>query len=357
MDPLDFSHEPDLTIDDLVARLQLYHPDADFVLLRKAYKLAEDAHREQKRRSGEPYIIHPVNVASTLIKLRMDTDSIIAGILHDTLEDCDVSPKDIYDSINPTVAQLVVGLTKISKIQFKSRQEHQIENFRRMVVAMAQDVRVIIIKLADRMHNMKTLQYVKIEKQKRIADETLEIYVPLASRLGIHSVKSELEDLCLRFSRPKTYYDLAQKVRMKKSDREGYIRETINLIKEKLAEFGVKAIVMGRSKHFYSIYKKMRSRGVELEQIQDLLAFRILVDNITECYKALGVIHSSFKPVPGRFKDYIAIPKENNYQSLHTMVIGPMGNRIEIQIRTSEMDEVAETGVAAHWKYKEGDYG
>ncbi|MCY4644949.1 MAG: bifunctional (p)ppGpp synthetase/guanosine-3',5'-bis(diphosphate) 3'-pyrophosphohydrolase [Bacteriovoracales bacterium] len=357
MQKLDFSHEGHLDIETLLKRVKAYYPDADFITLRKAYQLAEKAHSGQKRSSGEPYIIHPLNVAAILIKLRMDTDTIIAGILHDSVEDCDVSPRDIEEKVNPTVAQLVVGLTKISKIKFKTRQEHQVENFRRMVVAMAKDIRVIIIKLADRMHNMRTLQYVNMEKQQRIANETLEIYVPLASRLGIHSVKSELEDLCLRFSRPETYYRLAEKVAMKKEERDVYIKETIELVQEKLLEFSVKAEVRGRPKHFYSIYKKMRNRGVDFEQIQDLLAFRVLVGNITECYKVLGIIHSSFKPIPGRFKDYIAIPKVNNYQALHTTVIGPRGNRIEIQIRTQEMEEVAETGVAAHWKYKEGIMG
>ena len=357
MQQLDFSHERDLNMDILLKRVESYYPDANFTMLRKAYQLAERAHAGQKRSSGEPYIVHPLNVAAILVKLRMDTDTIIAGILHDSVEDCDVSPQDIEEKVNPTVAQLVVGLTKISKIKFKTREEHQMENFRKMVVAMAKDIRVVIIKLADRMHNMRTLQYVDEKKQRWIAEETLSIYVPLASRLGIHSVKSELEDLCLRFSKPEIYYRLAEKVTMKKGERENYIRDTIESIQEKLLEFGVKAEVRGRPKHFYSIYKKMRSRGVDFEQIQDLLAFRITMGNITECYKTLGIIHSSFKPIPGCFKDYIAIPKVNNYQSLHTMVIGPEGNRIEIQIRTSEMDEVAETGVAAHWKYKEGIMG
>ncbi len=357
MQQLDFSHERELNIDTLVKRVEAYYPEADFVMLRKAYKFAEKAHSKQIRSSGEPYIIHPLNVAATLVKLRMDLDTIIAGLLHDVVEDCDISPQTIESEFSNNVAQIVVGLTKISKIKFKTREEHQVENFRRMVVAMAKDIRVIIVKLADRMHNMRTLQYVNPEKQRRIADETLEIYVPLASRLGIHSVKSELEDLCLRFSKPESYYKLAEKVTMKKSDRETYIRDTIELINERLLEFAVKADVKGRPKHFYSIYKKMSKRGVDFDQIQDLLAFRIIVNNITECYKVLGIIHSSFTPVPGRFKDYIAIPKTNNYQSLHTTVIGPKANRIEIQIRTGEMDEVAETGVAAHWKYKEGIMG
>ncbi|MGZ3788485.1 MAG: RelA/SpoT family protein, partial [Bacteriovorax sp.] len=281
-------------------------------------------------------------------------DTIMAGLLHDVVEDCNVSPAEIEKEFNSGVADLVVGLTKISKIKFKTKEESQIENFRKMVVAMAKDLRVIIVKLADRMHNMRTLQYVSDEKQKKIAQETLDIYVPLASRLGINSVKSELEDLCLRFLKPEIYYRLAEKVSMKKSERDNYIREVITNIKEKLLEYSLHAEVKGRPKHFYSIYKKMTSRGVDFEQVQDLLAFRIIVSNITECYKALGIIHSSFIPIPGRFKDYIAIPKVNNYQSLHTAVIGPGAERIEIQIRTNEMDEVAEAGVAAHWKYKEG---
>lgn len=351
---LDFSHERDLTVDDLVRRVEAYYPDANFTMLRKAYLFAEKAHSGQKRSSGEDYIIHPMNVAATLIRLHMDLDTIMAGLLHDVVEDCGVTPQEIEKEFNSGVADLVVGLTKISKIKFKSKEESQIENFRKMVVAMAKDLRVIIVKLADRMHNMRTLQYVSDEKQKKIAQETLDIYVPLASRLGINSVKSELEDLCLRFLKPEIYYRLAEKVSMKKSERDTYIREVISTIKEKLLEYSLHAEVKGRPKHFYSIYKKMTSRGVDFEQVQDLLAFRIIVGNITECYKALGIIHSSFTPIPGRFKDYIAIPKVNNYQSLHTSVIGPRAERIEIQIRTTEMDEVAEAGVAAHWKYKEG---
>ena len=354
---LDFSHERELTIDDLVRRVEAYYPDANFTMLRKAYLFAEKAHRGQKRSSGDDYIIHPVNVAATLIRLHMDLDTIIAGLLHDVVEDCNVTPQEIEKEFNKEVADLVVGLTKISKIKFKTKEESQIENFRKMVVAMAKDLRVIIVKLADRMHNMRTLQYVSDEKQKKIAQETLDIYVPLASRLGINSVKSELEDMCLRFLKPEIYYRLAEKVSMKKSERDNYIREVISSIKEKLLEYSLHAGVKGRPKHFYSIYKKMTSRGVDFEQVQDLLAFRLIVSNITECYKALGIIHSSFIPIPGRFKDYIAIPKVNNYQSLHTAAIGPGAERIEIQIRTNEMDEVAEAGVAAHWKYKEGMAG
>ena len=350
---IDFSHEANLTIDELVKRAEILLPETDLTILRKCYEFAEKMHINHKRSSGEPYIIHPLNVAGTLIKLKMDLDSIMAGLLHDTVEDCDVSPEDISKMFGQSVAQIVVGCTKISKIKFKTKEESQAENFRKMVVAMAQDLRVIIVKLADRMHNMRTLQYVSKEKQMGKAQETLDIYVPLASRLGINSVKADLEDLCLRYLHPDIYYRLAEKIAMKKRERETYIEETLNLVEEKMLEYSVTGEVTGRPKHFFSIYKKMQQRGVDFEQIQDLLAFRVLVNNITECYKVLGIIHSAFTPVPGRFKDYIAIPKVNNYQSLHTTVIGPKAERIEIQIRTFEMHEVAERGVAAHWKYKE----
>jgi guanosine-3',5'-bis(diphosphate) 3'-pyrophosphohydrolase len=354
---IDFSHEANLTIDELTKRVELLLPDADLPMLKKCYEFAEKMHAGVKRSSGEPYIIHPLNVAGTLVKLKMDQDSIMAGLLHDTVEDCDVLPEDIAKMFGQNVAQIVVGCTKISKIKFKTKEESQAENFRKMVVAMAQDLRVIIVKLADRMHNMRTLQYMTKEKQQAKAQETLDIYVPLASRLGINSVKGDLEDLCLRYIHPDIYYRLAEKIAMKKRERESYIEETINLIEEKMLEYSVQGEVTGRPKHFFSIYKKMQQRGVDFEQIQDLLAFRVLINNITECYKVLGIIHSAFTPVPGRFKDYIAIPKVNNYQSLHTTVIGPKAERIEIQIRTFEMHEVAERGVAAHWKYKERNKG
>ncbi len=350
---IDFSHEATLTIDELMKRAEVILPDIDLNILRQCYEFAEKKHSGVKRSSGEPYIIHPLNVAGTLIKLKMDLDSIMAGLLHDVVEDCDVSPEEISKLFGQSVAQIVVGCTKISKIKFKTKEESQAENFRKMVVAMAQDLRVIIVKLADRMHNMRTLQYMTKEKQMGKAQETLDIYVPLASRLGINSVKADLEDLCLRYLHPDIYYRLAEKIAMKRRERESYIKETLELVEEKMLEYSVTGEVTGRPKHFYSIYKKMQQRGVDFEQIQDLLAFRILVSNITECYKVLGIIHSAFIPVPGRFKDYIAIPKVNNYQSLHTTVIGPKAERIEIQIRTFEMHEVAERGVAAHWKYKE----
>lgn len=352
-DQIDFSHEGNLTIDEIAKRIKHTDPEADLTMLYKAFEFADKHHKTQKRSSGEPYIIHPLNVAATLIKLKMDLESIIGGLLHDVVEDCDVSEDEIKAEFGKEVALIVVGCTKISKIAFKTKEESQAENFRKMVIAMAKDIRVIIVKLADRMHNMLTLQYVSKEKQVKKAQETLDIYVPLASRLGINSVKSELEDLCLRFLHPEVYYRLAEKIAMKKSERESYIRDAVDEMNEKLSEYGVQAEVYGRSKHFYSIYKKMSNRGVDFDQIQDLLAFRIIVGNITECYKCLGIIHSSYTPVPGRFKDYIAIPKINNYQSLHTTIIGPHATRIETQIRTNEMHEIAETGVAAHWLYKE----
>jgi GTP pyrophosphokinase len=351
---LNFDHERELDLDELIRRVKTYDPEADFKMLTKAYHYATRCHDGQTRSSGEDYIVHPINVCATLIKLRMDMASLVGGLLHDVVEDCGITPDEIEKEFSEEVGQLVIGLTKISKIKFRTKEESQAENFRKMVVAFAKDLRVIIVKLADRMHNMRTLQYVSDERQKKIAQETIDIYVPLASRLGINSVKGELEDLCLRFLKPDIYYRLAEKVAKKKSDREKYIRDTGGDIKDKLLEYSLKAEVKGRPKHFFSIYKKMIARGVDYDQIQDILAFRILVNNITECYKGLGIIHSSYTPVPGRFKDYIAIPKINGYQSLHTTVIGPMAERIEIQIRTHEMDEVAETGVAAHWKYKEG---
>jgi guanosine-3',5'-bis(diphosphate) 3'-pyrophosphohydrolase len=354
MVPLDFNHESELTIEILIRRIESFYPEADFDLVRKAYEIARTAHEGQNRSSGEEYIIHPLNVTSILIKLKMDINTILSGLLHDVIEDSEITAEDLELKINPQVAEIVIGLTKISKIKFKSTEENQAENFRKMLVAMAKDLRVIIVKLADRMHNMRTLQYISLEKQKRVAQETLDIYVPLASRLGINSVKSELEDLCLRYLQPDVYYKIAEKVAMKKIEREKYIRDVVGIIQEKLLEYGVEGEVKGRPKHFYSIYKKMHQRNVDFEQIQDILAFRIIVSNITECYKSLGIIHSSFTPIPGRFKDYIAIPKVNNYQSLHTTVIGPKAERIEIQIRTHEMNDVAETGVAATWQYKEG---
>ncbi len=354
MGQIDFSHEKELNLEILEGRLKRYYPDANFEMFRKAYHFAHKAHAHQKRSSGEPYIIHPLNVTATLIKLRMDLDSIISALLHDVIEDCDVTYEEIKTEFTPNIAEIVQGLTNITRMQFKSKELSQAENFRKMVIAMAKDIRVIIVKLADRLHNMKTLEYVSKTKQQLKAQETLDIYVPLAGRLGINALKGELEDLCLRYLKEEVYYRLKEKISMKRSERDDYIRQISQSIHDKLQEYSIEGDIKGRSKHFYSIFRKMQSRGVEFDQIHDLLAFRIVVENITECYKCLGIIHSAFTPVPGRFKDYIAMPKANNYQSLHTTVMGPGAERIEIQIRTQEMHETAEKGVAAHWAYKEG---
>lgn len=331
-----------------------YFPDADLTPIQNAFSLAQELHEGQNRASGEPYIIHPLNVAKILAELHMDVSTIAAGILHDVLEDTKMSYDELAKKFGPAITKLVDGVTKLSKITFRSTEERQAESFRKMLVAMSEDIRVIMVKLADRLHNMRTLAALPEPKRLAIAKETIDIYAPLANRLGISQIKIELEDLCLRFLKPDIYYRLKEEIKGTRASREEYIKNSIHNIKEKMAEYDVHCEVKGRPKHFYSIFKKMEMRGVDLAQIHDLVAFRIVVDNIPECYKALGVIHASFTPVPGRFKDYIAVPKMNSYQSLHTMVIGLHGERIEIQIRTQEMNDVAERGIAAHWKYKEG---
>ena len=347
--PINFEHEKNLNLDDLILRLKAYHSDANFEVLKKAYNFAVDAHKGQKRSSGEDYIIHPINVAAILIKLRMDMESIVSGLLHDVVEDCNVSPQTLEKEFGQEVAQIVTGLTKISQIKFKTIADSQAENFRKMIIAMAKDIRVIIVKIADRMHNMKTLQYVNEIKQKKIARETLDIYVPMADRMGINSVKVTLEDLCLYFLRPDIYRQLEKKATTEKNIRDIYIKNVVHLIKNKLSEYSVKSEVAGKVKHFYSIYRKMFVQDIKLDQIQDVFSFKIISDNITECYKILGIIHSHYTPIPGRFKDYIAIPKINGYQSLHTTVIGPEAERIEIQILTYDMNEIAEMGITSSY--------
>ncbi len=336
--------------------IKSYYPEAKTDIVEKAYNFAESAHHGQTRSSGEPYMIHPTEVAFSLAELKLDIQSIVTGLLHDTVEDTHATREEIEREFGAEVAELVDGVTKLSKITFKTSEEKQAENFRKMILAMAKDIRVILVKLADRLNNMRTLEHLPPAKQKLIAQETLDIYAPIANRLGISWIKLELEDLCLRYLHPDAYYKLAQKVAKKKKERESHIESITEVLIEKLGEYDMKAVVTGRAKHFYSIYKKMERRELDFDQIYDVIAFRILVDNITECYKALGVIHASYKPVPGRFKDYIAMPKANGYQSLHTTVIGPHGERIEIQIRTHEMNQVAEKGIAAHWAYKEGKF-
>ncbi len=346
------------TIDDLLEKVKQANPSADLTLIRKAYELANNAHGGQLRRSGEPYIIHPIGVAGILTDLRLDVPSIVTGLLHDVVEDTRVSLEDIEKDFGVVIRDLVDGVTKLSQMKFRHTHEKQGENIRKMIIAMGKDVRVILVKLSDRLHNMRTLKHLPFEKQKRIAEETLDIYAPLAGRLGISSLKTELEDLSFRYSNPEQYYDLAQKIQKKKSERDKYIENVRDvMVRELKTRVNFKLEVSGRSKHLYSVYRKMNFRNVDYDQIFDLLAFRLVVNTVSECYEVLGHVHSLFKPIPGRFKDFIAMPKTNNYQSLHTTVVGPGGERIEIQIRTNEMNLIAEWGIAAHWKYKEDNRG
>lgn len=340
--------------EDLREEMSRYFPEADFGLLKKAHDFAMSLHEGQIRKSGEPYINHPIAVAHILASMKMDLATVVTGILHDVVEDTETCCEELSEKFGAEVSQLVDGVTKISQISFRSKHEKQAENFRKMILATAKDLRVILVKLADRTHNMRTLQFMPPHKQEAIASETLEIYVPLANRLGISWMKIELEDLCLRYLHPEVYQKLAKLVQTKKAEREEYTDTMIGILEEKVGEYGLKVKVTGRAKHFYSIYKKMETRNLDFEEIHDIVAFRVLTGTVAECYEVLGIVHSFFKPVPGRFKDYIAMPKNNMYQSLHTTVIGPYGERLEIQIRTEEMHQVAEGGVAAHWEYKEG---
>src|SRR5574341_679175 len=339
---------------DLIEKVRSYYPAADGELIRAAYEFTAKVHHGQTRLSGEPYLIHPMAVADIIAELKLDVPSVLGALLHDTVEDTLATLDEIRSLFGKEVAALVDGVTKLGRPNFTSNEEKQAENFRKMLLAMGKDVRVILIKLADRVHNMRTLDHLPAEKQILTAQETLDIYAPLSHRLGIAWIKSELEDLALKYLHPEVYYQLKRNVAKKKSDREKYIEEVISIIGKKLESEGIEAEVTGRPKHFYGIYQKMESQNLLYDQIYDLVAFRILVDTPRECYEALGVIHAQWRPIPGRFKDYIALPKPNLYQSLHTSVIGPHGERIEIQIRTHEMHRVAEEGIAAHWRYKEG---
>ncbi|TKB61787.1 MAG: bifunctional (p)ppGpp synthetase/guanosine-3',5'-bis(diphosphate) 3'-pyrophosphohydrolase [Nitrospira sp.] len=340
-------------IDQLLDRLQAYQPDADLGMVRKAYAFSVKAHEGQMRHSGEPYVKHPVAVAGVLTSLKTDVTAIVAGLLHDTLEDTVATADELQREFGKEVVHLVDGVTKIGKITFRSSEEKQAENFRKMVLSMADDIRVVIIKLADRLHNMRTLEHLKESKRQEIAQETLEIYAPLANRIGIGWVKNELEDLCLKHLKPDAYETLRVSVAKRDEDRQQYIQEVQALVEKALAENGLTGAVDGRPKHLYGIYQKMKKQSISFGEVYDLTALRIITDTKMNCYALLGVIHSLWRPLPGRFKDYIAIPKSNLYQSLHTTVVGPKGEHVEFQIRTEDMHRVAEYGIAAHWKYKE----
>ena len=346
--------KPIKDVAELCEKIKLYHPTAPIHIVEKAYLFSEKHHEGQMRRSGEPYISHPLNVAGILADLKLDIDTIVTGLLHDTVEDTDATLDDIKRDFGDTVAALVDGVTKIGQMNFRNSFDKQGENIRKMIIAMGKDVRVVLVKLCDRLHNMRTLNHMPYEKQERIAQETLEIYCPLAGRIGISALKIELEDLCFRFSRPDKYYELIQVIKKNENETDRYIDEVKRAVNEVLAKSNIRNVkIYGRSKHLWSVYRKMTSRNLTYDQIYDILAFRIIVSSVVECYEVLGYIHSIWKPIPGRFKDFIAMPKSNNYQSLHTTVIGPGGDRIEIQIRTEEMHLIAEKGIAAHWNYKE----
>lgn len=349
---------PESLYEELIASVKLYHPSTDISLIEKAYKVADEAHKGQVRKSGEAYIIHPLCVAIILAELELDKETIVAGILHDVVEDTIMTEEEISQEFSEEVALLVDGVTKLGQLSYHAdKVEVQAENLRKMFLAMAKDIRVILIKLADRLHNMRTLKYMKPEKQKEKARETMDIYAPIAQRLGISKIKIELDDLSLKYLEPEAYYDLVEKIALRKSVREAYIFQLVEEVEEHIKGAGIEASIDGRAKHFFSIYKKMVSQDKTLDQIYDLFAIRIIVNSVKDCYAALGVIHEMYKPIPGRFKDYIAMPKPNMYQSLHTTLIGPTGQPFEIQIRTFDMHRTAEFGIAAHWKYKEGSNG
>jgi guanosine-3',5'-bis(diphosphate) 3'-pyrophosphohydrolase len=349
-----------LRLNDILDRVAQYHPDPDLEIIKKAYVYSAKVHQGQIRKSGEPYLIHPLEVAGILAELKLDEASIVTGLLHDTIEDTLATLEELTELFGSEVAQLVDGVTKLSQFSASasvSQEEKQAENFRKMIVAMARDIRVILVKLADRTHNMRTLEHMAPEKQQRISQETLDIYAPLANRLGISWVKQELEDLSFKYLRPAEYQELLGKVELKKKASAQYVEDIKEILARKMAENTLDCRVQGRFKHLYSIQGKMRVQGVDFEQIHDVIAFRLIMKSMPACYEALGLVHTLWKPVPGRFKDYIAIPKPNMYQSLHTTVIGPFGDRVEVQIRTEEMHKIAEEGIAAHWAYKEGKDG
>ncbi len=341
-------------LDELTEAINKYHPSPDLDLVQRAYEFAAAAHKGQVRASGEPYLNHLVGTALLVCNLKLDIPSVASALLHDSIEDCVITRDDLANRFGTDIADIVEGVTKLTRIEFESKEEKQAESFRKMLIAMAKDIRVVLVKLCDRLHNMRTLHYLSEEKQRRIAKETQEIYAPLANRLGIHWLKSELENYCLIYLRPELAKLIEENLNKTSPERDAYIQEAVKDISKHLEEAGVSASVKGRAKHFYSIWQKMEKSNLTFDEVHDLLGFRIVVPTVRACYETLGVIHSVYKPVPNRFKDYIAMPKPNMYQSLHTTVIGPEGQRIEVQIRTPDMNKIAEEGIAAHWKYKEG---
>jgi len=343
-----------MELEQLINQLNEYMEDADLSLVREAYEYSKDAHEGQYRISGEPFVEHPLGVALILARLELDIISIAAALLHDVVEDTEITSDDIEEKFGSEIALIVDGVTKLTRMNFNSKEEHQAESLRKMFLAMAEDIRVVLIKLADRLHNMRTLSYMKREKQIEKAQETQDIYAPLAHRLGMSRLKWELEDLSFRYLQPEVYYEISRKVAANRKTREKEIQKAINLLDEKFSEQGIDAEIYGRPKHLYSIYQKMKRKEIDFAEVYDLTAIRILVDSVRECYEVLGMVHEIWKPIPGRFKDYIAMPKSNMYQSLHTTVMGPSGDPLEVQIRTPEMHRTAEYGIAAHWRYKEG---
>ena len=344
-------------LEALIEAIPKYQPGADLDVLQRAYRFSEASHQGQQRASGEPYVYHPLEVAHLLVDFKMDVTTVTAGLLHDVLEDTQATKQELEREFGKEIAELVDGVTKLGKLAFSSREERQAENFRKMLVAMARDLRVLMIKLADRLHNMRTLDYLPLDKGRKVAQETLDIYAPLAHRLGMAKVKAELEDLALRSLQPDDYVDLQRRVARRRLEREADINQAIAILEQKLSEVGIESQIRGRPKHFFSIWKKMHDQGREFDEIYDLTAVRVITGSVRDCYGALGVVHSLWKPVPGRFKDFIAMPKVNMYQSLHTTVIGPKGEPVEIQIRTWDMHRIAEEGIAAHWLYKEKKSG
>lgn len=342
---------------ELLEKIKSYHPSSDLSIVEKAYEVAKEAHSTQLRKSGEPYIIHPLSVAHILAELELDLESIVAGVLHDVIEDTKYSYDDIAKLFSEEIASLVDGVTKLGKLSYTTKEEIQAENYRKMFLAMAKDIRVILIKLADRLHNMRTLNYMTHEKQMEKAQETLDIYAPIAHRLGISKIRTEMEDLCFKYLDPEDYFDLAAKIEKKKIEREAFVQNIVDDLNEKMDEAGIQGKIEGRSKHFFSIYKKMKNQNKTVDQIYDLFAVRAIVESVKDCYAILGIVHTMYTPMIGRFKDYIAMPKSNMYQSLHNTLIGPDGQPFEIQIRTWEMHRTSEYGIAAHWKYKEGADG